>query len=241
MINPVLSVIVPAKHANGEILKTYESLKPFLGNGVELVVQDYKGESLLGYIGCIKGVTVLNHEDTGTANAVNLAIKAATGDYLLFWGAGEIGLAEGFVKAFHDLCQGSYDILFNCIKIMGASNIYKPQPEHIESTMSCLTPGAMIARKFFDQSCGELDERYEIANDYAMFVKLLKHKPTYAVTDHVIVDYGLDGMSSESRMLEGIVECELIRMREYKKNTLVAAMDLGLLCGNYVRQRTRIA
>lgn len=233
----LLSVITVVKNDRPNALKTYESLKQYLGDKVEYIIQDYKGQSELSIDD--DNVAVYTDEDTCIADAANMAVNKAKGKYILFWGAGEEALV-GFAQALEQLETSTVDIMFNCIKVPGNDTVFKPSPENVKEGMSCLTPGAIISKDLF-LKYGGIDIRYQIACDYEMFVKLLKLSQNYIVTDFPIVLFPVDGISSSTRALEGFIECELIRMREYQKAPVLAAMDLGLTCNTYVRQRTRIS
>lgn len=242
-MNPVLSIMMPVKNNRKGVLETYESLKGILSDDVELIIQDYRGESGLGDLHREENKwcpVIMEDDDSGIPDANNRAVKkAARGKYLMFWGAGEIAQKDGFMNAISLLKKMPVDILFNSIKIPGNDMSLVPNPGIIEDAMSCLTPGAMISRELF-LNCGGLDTRYPVATDYALFVKLLKSTNNYMVTSYVVVEFPLDGMSSTTRAFEGYIECELIRMREYGKSPVSSSVDMIGIAQSYLRQNINI-
>lgn len=229
----VLSIITVVKNDKAALLKTYESIKDILGETVEYVVQDCKGESQLGDV---PNLILSEETDTGTSDAVNIAVKNARGKYLIFWGAGETAIRPAFDFAVDYISShSSIDILFNPALIPETGQILTPAPQTVDTGMACVTPGAMISRDLFWR-CGGLDLTYKIANDYAMFAKMLKMTKNYAALNVPIANFSLGGMSSVKEY-EGWLECELIRIREFGKHPLLSALDLASLCTAYVRSK----
>ncbi len=231
---PVLSIITVVKNDRAAITKTYESLVGMLGEQVEYVVQDYNGESQLDIL---ENITLSKEKDLGIADACNIAVKNAKGKYLLFWGAGETAIQPAFSDAVNYISHFPADILFNPVLVPESGQILSPVPQAVETSMSCVTPGAMILKDLFVRS-GEFDHAYKVASDYEMFVKILKLTKNYCFLHKPIANFSLGGLSTV-REYEGWIECELIRMREYGKHPLLAALDLATLSTSYVRSNVR--
>ena len=230
----LLSVLVPIKNEQAGFLATYESLKYFLGADVEIVVQDYKGQSRLLSVIDDPFVRVYEEDDKGPSQAINSLIPKATGKYLLFWGAGETAIPTEFYKLIQYLKTAYYDIIFNRLRVKGTNVLHRPAPERIEKDMACLTPAAVIRKNFFIEA-GGTDERYSIALDYEMFVRFLSLTGNITTTEFVIVDFPLGGASNTARAYEGYLECELIRMRAYKKDAISAAKDVIKMSQEYLK------
>lgn len=234
---PLLSIVMVVKNNSQDAHLTHKSLMPLYYLGIELVIQDYKGESKIEKNENIK---LSNVADRSVSNAVNIALEKASGKYLMFWGAGELAIKEGMENSLKYLENHSPDILFNCIRLQPGNHIATPHPELVEQGMACLTPGAMISRELFLKTCGSLDERYDIANDYWMFTRMLRATKNWFVSDDVVVDFPMNGRSSTTHAFEGYLECELIRMREYGKNPVMAAIDMNQIVHSYLRQTIRL-
>lgn len=236
----ILSIMIVVKNDQLGMIKTFESLEGILGSDIELVVQDYKGQSDLRSV--FKDnpyITLLESDDQSIADAHDQILSLAKGKYLLFWGAGETAITPQMIKAVKYLDLTKVDILFNCIRIRGTNTICKATPDTIEVYMGCLTPGAMILRDLFLRVCKTFGKQYEVATDYAMFVTLLKETKHYLVSDFTVTDYPLGGLSNASRAYEGFIECELIRMRQYRKSPELTALDIVNISANYLRDKIK--
>lgn len=232
----LLSICIVTKNDQENLLRSYDSVKCLIGEKIELVIQDHQGSSRLGSVIKDTNVRITEHSDSGTSDAANIAVLNAKGKYIMFWGAGEQALLPAFMMAVQSLIDDPVDILFNSTSIPELNVVATPNPKIMETDMQCATSGVMFLRDLFI-ACGGLDASYQIASDYAMFIKMLRTKPSYRVSVEAVVDFKLGGMSSGPRGIEAVIEHELIRMRLCKKNPVLAAMDLGLVCLGYARKR----
>lgn len=235
----ILSIILPTKDAKDLALKTYISLKDYIGDDVELVIQDHKGSSgLKAEIGG-PNVTVIEEDDFNIPDAVNKAVAHAKGKYLLFWGAGETAIMPAFGYLIAELKTSANDIVFNSIILAENGSIFSPQPELVSQGMVCVTPGAVISKELFD-GIGGLNTAYPIATDYDMFVRMLNKTNNYKVNGAPIVTFSTQGTSSGPRAFEGYIECELIRMRNYAKHPALSALDMIAISYTYLKQQVRV-
>lgn len=234
----LLSIIIASKNDAENVIKTYNSLAQLLKYyDIQLIIQDCNGSSNLKNKINDDHVIILEEKDTCTSEACNMGVCHSESEYILFWGAGEIVMHDGFCRSMTLLMDKKPDILFNGMFQNGVA--YVAAPEKIEAFMGCLTPAAMIKKDLF-LKIGGLDERYMIANDYDLFVKLLKETKNYIINPECIVKFDLGGISNTAQALEGMLECELIRLREYGRNQAISAINIMTICKVYLKDLIRL-
>jgi glycosyltransferase involved in cell wall biosynthesis len=94
MSQPVLSINIAVLNAEWALRETIESLKPFMDNGIEIVVSS--GDSTDGTLQVIQEYSAefpnfvgLKKKDTGIYDALNNCLKYSSGKYILCLGAGD--------------------------------------------------------------------------------------------------------------------------------------------------------
>lgn len=228
-----LSIIIPVKQNLPKIIKTFESLEPLLGD-IELVIHDWRGESNIKINHPF--VKLSQDDDTGTSDACNQAVALTNSNYLMFWGAGEVAMQNGLRKALSYVGTNSPSLVFNPILVQPVNQIAFPIPETIRQGMQCLMPGVIMKTDLF-HAVGGLDTSYKSACDYDLMVKILKINPDYVKLTDPVVEFITDGMTSiGSGVLEGALECELIKMRHYLKPSYNAALDLSIAATQWLKQ-----
>ncbi len=102
MDEPLISIItVTFEDLNG-LLCTYDSIKPFLNKNVEWIIKD--GGSNEQIINTIKKqfinskVKFISNVDTGTYNAMNIALNYVSGKWLIFMNSGDSFALECFFE-----------------------------------------------------------------------------------------------------------------------------------------------
>jgi glycosyltransferase involved in cell wall biosynthesis len=159
---------------------------------------------------CAGGVRMLSERDGGLYDAMNKALRMATGDYLIFLNAGDRFHAP---TTLHDAARlvsqqpKRPSILYGQTDIVDAQGAYL-RPRHYEA------PAALTARDFLrgmlvchqafwpaTALCREVsyDLRYHYSADYDWCIRLLRQGGQTLYTGGTLIDYLDEGMTTRHR------------------------------------------
>lgn len=161
----------------------------------------------------------VSEKDSGIYNAMNKGIRRASGEYLFFLNSGDIFLTDDSLKQFFDLGYEE-DILYADIFCKKDDTCFRHQPPDI-LTAGYLFHGTLPHQSTFIKNqlfhiIGPYNEQLEITADHDFFQNaILKHDCSYRHVSIVLSVYALDGLSSNPRNRERIIDEHHI---SFKKN-----------------------
>lgn len=148
----------------------------------------------------------ISEKDTGVYDAMNKGVKAATGDYLFFLNSGDTFYSHNTLSLFctnkptEDIVYGNACVVYRngTRKIKTHSN----QINLLNSLTETITHQAMFIKgSVFKEALYNTD--FRIISDWIFyFEQVILHKKTSKYVDVTIANFGTDGLSSNSKLIQ---------------------------------------
>jgi glycosyltransferase involved in cell wall biosynthesis len=202
-MNKKLSIITVNYNNLEGLKKTVESVVNQTWTAFEHIIID--GGSTDGSKEYIESQTAtvdywVSEKDSGIYNAMNKAIKAASGDYLLFLNSGDDLIDNDILKTANSKLVDKEIVYFD-INVIGKNTFYvKKCPDFLSFSYlfkeTLPHQSTFIKRALFDR-VGHYDESLKIVADWKFFIiAITKREATYKHVDAVLSNFYLDGLSS---------------------------------------------
>lgn len=225
---PKISVIIPTYNDDAEILvKTIDSVLNQKNINMELIVVD-GGKAIINR----KNIKVVRSKPKGIANAFNIGIHEASGDYLYFMGAGDYFNGENVLCEMMESVNKDKDML-----VVGRINRVSKNAEILYTTknnfkkwqllykMAIPHQGLFTNKKFFEKY-GLFDEKCKYAMDYELLLRAYKNFPE-VVQKNIVVANWEEGGVGQNDTDKVIAEYHRIRV----KNRIVSRWVLETIYG----------
>jgi hypothetical protein len=174
-------------------------------------------------------VRVIHVPDSGIYEAMNQAVRLASGEYLVFLGAGDELLGNKLPFLLRVLTDGpglGSPLLFFAAQMESWRRVWCPDPSDFDQRMSS-PHGAMLMKKSSVENVGGFDERYRIAGDYDLTSRILKASPSCMLWQSTeAISYCASGGISVRNFLEAFLEECLIRLRVWGHGHLTVGSDI---------------
>ena len=230
-MNIKISVITVCFNVENSIQKTINSVLEQTYGNFEIIVKDGGSkDGTLIKIPISDKIHVISQNDKGIYNAMNEAIKYASGDYYLFLNAGDI-LCDKYVfeTIVREIKKKPADIYYGDYKRNG---LIVCQPEQLSKFTLFRNP-LNHQSVFFSKSvvsCGDwYNENYMILADYELMVRLFVEKKCFKHIPVVIDEYEGNGVSeSKKGIKKNNEEMEIVRKQYFSKEYLWYKLILSL-------------
>tara|TARA_B110000902_G_scaffold258847_1_gene329240 strand:+ start:279 stop:1130 length:852 start_codon:yes stop_codon:yes gene_type:complete len=160
----------------------------------------------------------VSEKDQGIYDAMNKGIKASTRDYILFLNSGDYFYTNEATKIIDTIDRNTDFVIFDYMKKM-TSDILKIEQNVVPRSylidgMFC-HQSVLHKRTLFDK-IGLYDTSYEIAADYALFLKgFFEHNATFNYINKALVLYDdTEGISDYNVVTESIYVNERIKAKK---------------------------
>ncbi len=199
-----ISVITINRNNREGLLKTIRSVASQTVQPDEFIIidgasTDGSADLLTEYSGSI--TYSVSEPDKGIYNAMNKGVAAAKGEYCIFMNSGDCFHGPDVIQRLKDSGVSAYIICGNARILEDPPRIKKPFKD---ITLKTLYKGAICHQSAFIKT--ELlrefpyDETLKIVSDKKFFIQALILKgASYATVDIDIVDYDINGFSSQNR------------------------------------------
>ena len=200
MIKPLISVVTVSYNAATTIEQTILSVLNQTYDNVEYIIID--GGSTDGTVDIIKKYADkiaywVSEPDNGIYDAMNKALKIATGDFLIFMGADDLfytnDVIQNVVSQISDIDAVYYgSVLFKGIgtKHLGKFNKIKWATTNV-SHQAIFYPRLIYTKYSYNT-------RYKVYADYAYNLNLLREKVDFVYVDEIVTLYNMTGMSANT-------------------------------------------
>lgn len=210
---PKISIITINLNNRAGLEKTINSVLNQTFTNFEYIIID--GNSIDGSRDILLSVSNklaywISEPDLGIYNAMNKGIIRSEGEYLLFLNSGDCFHNNEVLEKIFTNDQGSFDIITGDLYQIypNGKKIYSEMPERITAKYlynNFLSHPSTFIKKAVFLKHGLFDESYKIAGDHAFFVKIFfMDSINYCHKKIVISDYTMDGISSNSTLIDTI-------------------------------------
>lgn len=140
--------------------------------------------------------------DKGIYNAMNKGIAKATGEYLQFLNSGDNLVDDKVIEDFLAL-DWKEDVILGDAIIDGDEKEIKIHPDEENLDFDFLRCGGICHQASFTKKTlfdlyGGYDEQLKIVSDWKFFLEvLIKHNCSYRHWNRIIINYDVEGISSE--------------------------------------------
>jgi len=216
-----------------ELDRTFQSLRTHLSPTLRWVIKatEATGEQFLRRY---EHAYVATHRraDRGLYDGMNQGLELLESDYYFVLGAGDQVISPG-VQKLQTLLAGRETpaAIFLALYHEAHRSLLVPAPLQLGDRMACPHPSAVLRVKP-SRDVGGFDERYLIAADYDHLCRYVRSYGHGVAFNDPLVSY-MGGGLSERRALEGMLEEELVRLRVWNSNDMLANARLLARGTNY--------
>lgn len=209
MSGPLFSIITVCLNAEVHISEALESVLAQSFGDYELIVADGGStDGTLGILGASEPrfggrMNWLSERDDGIYDAMNRVLDRATGEYVEFLGADD-RLRPGALAAVANALGSTPRPDIVC----GATHVFGPNAEWDEPARRKIRRGltqrapaghqSTFVRREVIQAAGGFDQRFRIAADYDLYLRLVEAGRTERLLDEALSEFRLGGVSSRS-------------------------------------------
>ena len=188
---------------------------------------------------------LVSEKDQGIYDAMNKGIKAASGDYILFLNSGDYFYTNEATKIIDTIDRNTDFVIFDYMKKM-TSDILKIEQNvdprsYLIDGMFC-HQSVLHKRTLFDK-IGLYDTSYEIAADYALFLKgFFEHNTTFNYINKALVLYDdTEGVSDYNVVTESIYVNERIKAKKgvFCKEIIDALASRDILIKELIQNKSK--
>jgi hypothetical protein len=237
----LLTILTTVLTDTKDLLNTYNYLKPILSNDLKWFIK-FSNHVSHDFINEFMGPNVILHQQTDSSlyEGLNQALPHISSEYYLVVGAGDEIIANNVLKLLQLIKLGSITSHIFTPAYKGTyDEIYQAKPERMQFEMCTPHPGAILKVKE-SIAIGGYDSSYKIASDYDHLSKYIKKYGLGTTLDIICVN-ALPGGISYTKMLEGLLECEIIKKRVWDATDIeVKANLLALSAGSAINLMRQI-
>lgn len=163
----------------------------------------------------------VSEKDSGVFNAMNKAIKAASGEFLIFMNGGDIFYDERVLEEVIPMLTHQADIYYgdNYKETPGGSKRLKTYPEKLDFSFfysSSINHQSTFIRRSLFEKYFYYNEEYRIAADWEFFIyTICKENVPYKYLKKTIAIYDFTGISSNSKSSELFIKEKSQTIRKY--------------------------
>lgn len=195
-----VSVITVTYNASTSLEETMLSVFDQNYSHIEYIIID--GGSIDGTVDIIsKYANKLSYwvsePDKGVYDAMNKALKIATGDFLIFMGADDLFYANDVIQNVVNQISDMYAVYYGSVLFKGIGTKHLGKFNKIKWATTNISHQAIFYPRIIYKT-HSYDTQYKIYADYAYNLNLLKEKVDFVYVDEIITLYNMTGMSADT-------------------------------------------
>jgi glycosyltransferase involved in cell wall biosynthesis len=186
-VMPCISVIMPVYNCENFIFEAVNSILQQTYSDFELLIIDDASTdntvSIIEQINDYRIILIKKDSNTGYTNSLNIGLKIAKGKYIARMDGDDISLPLRFEKQVNCLEQNSDIAVCGTWYQLSGTNIIHQHPSKSEdiklALLECCSlghPTVMFCKSIIDEYALEYDRNMEPAEDYDLWVKIIRHK-----------------------------------------------------------------
>lgn len=204
-MNPFFSIITVSFNAETLIEGTIRSTLAQTCGDFEIIVQDGgSSDGTLSRIPKDERISVWYEPDGGIYDAMNKAVRHASGRYCIFMNCGDEFASENVLERIHaDLQRAEQPcILYGNYQVDG---VHYRQPSNISELYLYRSPlchqSMVFSRELFD-NVGYFDLKYKIMADYDLTLKCFRAGAPFLYSDTMVCSYLSGGVSESEKGIQ---------------------------------------
>lgn len=233
-----ISIVTVCYNAEKTIENTIESIINQTYKNIEYIIIDGKStdntnliiENNLSKLNLLNKFVYISESDNGIYDAMNKAIKLATGEWLIFINSDDSFYSNHIIDDIFSNCN---DILDNDI-IYGDTNLVsrytgsKVEKSYILSKIYDQMPfchqSVFVKRNILEDNL--FDIKYKICADYKFFLLMYMQNRKFYNTNKVISNFSIDGVSGSAKLQTRLETMKiLLDLKPHNKNWIKFYFD----------------
>lgn len=210
MKEPLFTIITVTFNAEKTIRATLDSVKAQTFTDFEMIVQDGCSRDLTvetARAAAIPQMKIVVERDRGIYDAMNKAMDATTGRYLIFLNAGDafhspdtLARLAALIERHNEpgIIYGQTDIVDSQRRRLGPRHL--TAPEHL--TLDSFRDGMTVCHQAFvalRRISGPYDLKFRYSADYDWCIRCLQHSRHNIYAGDVVIDYLDEGVTTANR------------------------------------------
>ena len=217
--HPFFSIITVSLNSGKSVSDTIQSVLNQSCRDFEIIIKDGGStDGSLGFLRPDERIHLSVSQDSGIYDAMNQALKLASGEYILFLNAGDTLLSRNVLQEILTFSTGQKPSLIYSDYLKGTNKTLIRNPAHLTSSYLMRT---MICHQvcFFRKECydrsGNFNTDYKVAADYDFLVRAIHQKKgSHLHYPHPTIHY-VGGGYSISNMGQSLREVKEIRKKYF--------------------------
>ena len=230
MSSPWLTIVIPVRDEKEGLQRTLTSITRQEHEGVQVLVVDSSGDHDAVVSMCSGIAEVVQVAPEGVFPAMNTGLDRAAGTYVQFLGSGD-ELHDSVLAQVRRVADLNPEWMFGSVRIIGTDGRHTVTPrwDYAKERVHLFARGffpqhqGTFARKELLRNFGGFSSSFQVAADYAMFLRLSQHSTPVRLY-FVVADFTMGGMST-TRWRESFHEFHRARQEIFRPAGLVAAQE----------------
>lgn len=203
--NPIVSIISPIRNNALTLHRALASVARQSYTEIEHIIIDGMSDdgcydTILEYQrNSARNVHVVRERDKGMYDAINKGLILAQGEIIGILNGDDFYDTEAVEKVVLHWAKTKADVIFgNIISFQSdrsQATLIRGATRELKTRMSILHPATFIAKETYDKY-GRYDNRFAIAADYELILRLHAHNVRMSHLDETLAHFRLGGMSS---------------------------------------------
>lgn len=141
---------------------------------------------------------IISEKDSGIYNAMNKAIKIATGDFISFINSGDWYEPDALKNIAQSYLEDAFDMTYGGLHYINPNGSIINKMSKLDrfwiTSRHWNHPSMFLKKQYYQKYM--FDESYKIYSDFALYLKLRKDDLKILVLDKVIANFVADGIST---------------------------------------------
>lgn len=199
-MNKKISIVTVTFNASKTLEQTIQSIISQTYTNIEFIIID--GASSDDTINIInkysnKITHWISEPDNGIYDAMNKALKLATGDFLIFMGADDVFFKPETIEKMAKQMINLNSVYYGNVILKGLNKIHNGKFNKIKWGTTNISHQAIFYPQKVYKSY-EYNTKYKIYADYAYNLTLLKDKVNFIYINEIITLYNMEGISARN-------------------------------------------
>lgn len=204
MNHPKITVVTVCYNAERDIEKTIQSVINQTYDNIEYIIVD--GASKDGTMQVVekykdKIAKIVSEPDKGIYDAMNKALKLATGDFLIFMGSDDVFYTKNVVENVVSSIKDKNSVYYGQVELKGLGTIHWGRFNKLKWAVTNVSHQAVFYPRCV-YSHSSYDVTYKLYADYVYNLNLIRDNTRFIYTKEVVTLYNMTGASASNKDLK---------------------------------------